>query len=429
MELPDGEGNEPQSGGTLSSWRKRVTSFSFKRESQLPDDPKRMSAQAMTSEEKEGEEYQSYLALSQGHDFTELAQLQFLTTPGTDTAGRPIVMVVPAHLPVKKIDFDKLLLFVIHVMDSLVEREYSLVYVQSGASSQNRPAFSWLRKCYRILNRKYKKNLKALYVVHPTFWVKGLTKLFKPFVSAKFWQKLIYIEEINEIHRFISKDQIKFPEVVYKYVASKQKGDPIFGASIEEVLARPDHEDLQVPIVVAKCAKFLKESKPTDLQGIFRLSGQISEIQRLRKEFDRGETVTLGPTTDPHAVGGLFKLYFRELPEPLFPFESYPKLLDAHRNPDTLVALGILLKELPAANKAVLHELLGLLSFIEKNATVNKMNSSNLSIVFAPNLIRSPTENLQQTMLDTPLINSVMRTMIESTDQLLPVLSDSFDSH
>jgi hypothetical protein len=133
-----------------------------------------------------------------------------------DTAGRPLVMVVGAHLPVKEVDLDHLLLFVIKKLDSIVSGEYALVYVQSGSSSANRPAFAWLRKCYRILNRKYKKNLKALYIVHPGFWVRTMTKLFKPFISQKFWQKLIYVEDIHDIYRFISKDQIKFPEVVYK---------------------------------------------------------------------------------------------------------------------------------------------------------------------------------------------------------------------
>ena len=36
-----------------------------------------------------------------------------------------------------------------------------------------------------------------------------------------------------------------------------------------------------------------------------------------------GLTVKFEDSTDPHVVAGLLKLYVRELPDPLLPFESY----------------------------------------------------------------------------------------------------------
>jgi hypothetical protein len=36
----------------------------------------------------------------------------------------------------------------------------------------NRPSFEWLKFVYSLFSRKYKKNLKAMYVVHPTMWTK-----------------------------------------------------------------------------------------------------------------------------------------------------------------------------------------------------------------------------------------------------------------
>jgi hypothetical protein len=50
------------------------------------------------------------------------------------------------------------------------------------------------------------------------------------------------------------------------------------------------------------------------------------------------------------------------------------------------------------------------------------MNSSNLAIVFAPNLVRSPKETMQQVMLHTPILNSVTRTIIDNINKLLPAL-------
>jgi len=134
--------------------------------------------------------------------------------------------------------------------------------------------------------------------------------------------------------------------------------------------------------------------------------------------------VNLSIIDDPHVVAGLLKLYLRELPSPLFPFELYDKLVEAHQNKENTIPMlqTIFKDDLPPANKATLKKLLELLTFIEKNSEENKMTSSNLSIVFAPNLIRSPKESLQQTVMHAPIINSIMRTIIENSDKLIPML-------
>lgn len=57
---------------------------------------------------------------------------------GKDKKGRPIVMLVAAHLNPKTLDLDSFLLYIIHLLDNLVNNEYSVVYVHSGASSANK---------------------------------------------------------------------------------------------------------------------------------------------------------------------------------------------------------------------------------------------------------------------------------------------------
>jgi len=64
----------------------------------------------------------------------------------------------------------------------------------------------------------------------------------------------------------------------------------------------------------------------------------------------------------------LLKLYLRELPVPIFPFEVYDKLVEAHQTKEkTIPMLQTIFKdELPPHNKATLKKLLELLSFNEK---------------------------------------------------------------
>ena len=100
------------------------------------------------------------------------------------------------------------------VLDPIVVEDYVLVYVHSGLNSSNRPSFSFLRKCYQIFNRKYKKNLKQLFIVHPTFWIRTSFKLFRPFLSSKFWRKLTYIDNIEQLDQYIDRDEIVLPRCV-----------------------------------------------------------------------------------------------------------------------------------------------------------------------------------------------------------------------
>jgi Rho GTPase-activating protein 1 len=60
----------------------------------------------------------------------------------------------------------------IRIFDEVADGEYVLVYCHSNFESGNRPDYGWLKKIYRIFARKYKKNLKRLFIVHPDTWLK-----------------------------------------------------------------------------------------------------------------------------------------------------------------------------------------------------------------------------------------------------------------
>jgi len=125
-----------------------------------------------------------------------------------------------------------------------VEQDYSLVYFHHGLNSKNKPPLSWLWQAYRAFERKYKKNLKALYLVHPTNFIKLTFQLFKPVIryilrfyrlvlygvfrfpyhvyglffeySAKFGRKVVYINCLYELKQHIKLDQLCIPEPVYE---------------------------------------------------------------------------------------------------------------------------------------------------------------------------------------------------------------------
>ncbi len=55
-----------------------------------------------------------------------------------------------------------------------------------------------------------------------------------------------------------------------------------------------------------------------DEEGLLRISGSVSEIQQMRADIEQGKPIDFS-THDPHAVAGIVKCFFRELPEKIVP--------------------------------------------------------------------------------------------------------------
>jgi len=169
--------------------------------------------------------------------------------------------------------------------------------------------------------------MKALYIIHPTPWLKMTIRLL-PFVSPKFWNKMINIDDVFQLYKFIHKDQISLPDEVFTHNHVVAKARPVFGVPLSEVVLYSNSQS-GLPIVVEKCIEYILQ-KGTLIEGIFRLSGSSVQIEELKTAFDRGEEVNLSVIDDPHAVAGLLKLYLRELPEPPFTYALYDSCISTH---------------------------------------------------------------------------------------------------
>lgn len=99
-------------------------------------------------------------------------------------------------------------------LDKYVEQDYSVVYFHHGLTSKNKPTLSWLWQAYKAFDRKYKKNLKALYLVHPTNFIRIVWQMLKPAISAKFGRKMMYVNYLHELQQYLNVDKICIPQQV-----------------------------------------------------------------------------------------------------------------------------------------------------------------------------------------------------------------------
>ncbi|XP_029925641.1 rho GTPase-activating protein 31 [Myripristis murdjan] len=175
-----------------------------------------------------------------------------------------------------------------------------------------------------------------------------------------------------------------------KQKSKKKRSEDAFGCDLIEHLQNSGQD---VPQVLQKCAEFIEQHGIVD--GIYRLSGVTSNIQRLRQEFcseacpDLTKEVYL---QDIHCVGSLCKLYFRELPNPLLTYELYSKFTEAvsvQGDHEKLLQIQKVIKELPVPHFRTLEYLTKHLAHLATLSTQTNMHTRNLALVWAPNLLRS----------------------------------------
>ncbi|XP_044095121.1 bcl-2/adenovirus E1B 19 kDa-interacting protein 2-like protein [Neovison vison] len=104
--------------------------------------------------------------------------------------------------------------YMVGTLELLVAENYLLVHLSGGTSRAQVPPLGWMRQCYHTLDRRLRKNLRALVVVHATWYVKAFLALLRPFISSKFTRKIRFLNSLGELAQLISLDQVHIPEAV-----------------------------------------------------------------------------------------------------------------------------------------------------------------------------------------------------------------------
>ncbi|TPX51277.1 hypothetical protein SeLEV6574_g00405 [Synchytrium endobioticum] len=162
---------------------------------------------------------------------------------------------------------------------------------------------------------------------------------------------------------------------------------PVFGQEIDELTAR---DGGQVPIIVEKCIQIIERHGMRTV-GLYRQSGSMSEIQSLRALVDRDfSKIDLEKyAADITVVCGLFKLWFRTLPTPLFTQERYHEFVEAAKIEDDrarLMHIHELVNGLSDTHFSTLQCLVAHLHRVRTREVDTKMNVQSLAIVWGPTL-------------------------------------------
>uniref|UniRef100_A0A8P4KA15 Rho GTPase-activating protein 15 n=1 Tax=Dicentrarchus labrax TaxID=13489 RepID=A0A8P4KA15_DICLA len=164
--------------------------------------------------------------------------------------------------------------------------------------------------------------------------------------------------------------------------------DRIFGCHL---LTLCEREGTTVPQFVRICLDAV-DKRGLEVDGIYRVSGNLATIQKLRFIVDQEEDLDLDHSQweDIHVVTGALKMFFRELPEPLFPFRFFQPFVEAIKIKEPthkVQAMKKLIQELPKPNQDTMKLLFSHLHRVLAFSRKNLMSTQGIGIVFGPTLM------------------------------------------
>ena len=203
-------------------------------------------------------------------------------------------------------------------------------------------------------------------------------------------------------------------------------------------------------LTVRWCTNIIEQRGASDvksLEGIYRLSGQSSQIKALRLSFDAGQTPARFDVANIHSVSSLlkvcqtiivrrvrkpswyFQLYFRELPEPVCSYSLYSYLVRGVRSEAgrRLAMMRQTVQCLPPPHFSSLSHLVAHLHLLSQLSDKTGMTSRNLALVWAPNLLRPrhETRASHESLRDIGVQARVVEFLIENYQELFSLSRDN----
>jgi len=195
------------------------------------------------------------------------------------------------------------------------------------------------------------------------------------------------------------------------------------------------------------------------VEGIFRLSAAVRDVEKLKEQFEKKKTVNLHTelpknSGSAHIVATLLKMYVRDLSVPVLTHDMYDIFIAIAGSIDFFFLIVILVVPsplrtisllsldganslgwtgwvpdcmkratamLPPGSKLFVKKLFRLLNRVSKHSTANKMTATNIAICFGPSMLKSKTDSIATLLGDAGRANRCVATFVEHYDELMEV--------
>ncbi|KAG0149279.1 hypothetical protein CROQUDRAFT_131407 [Cronartium quercuum f. sp. fusiforme G11] len=339
---------------------------------------------------------------------------------GYDHDSNPLLVLCASKFPSPKdlpigIDFTMLMNRALSLYSTITNQShYSLIIFSSP--SEFSPNIKQIISSYLNLNSFTRKNLKKLWIVHPSFWSKMTLQIFlNGIVSWKFHSKVKWIHNLSQLAVEVPIQQICIPPEVYKVdleiepsitMPPNWKRKPVLGTFLEELMGNRGENG--IPQLVQDSVNCIR-STGLNAEGLFRRPPSLITLRVISEAYDRGHPVQIDDYPDgPYLAASLLKQFLRQLPIPIFTSTLYPIITNcplltndlcnhssntsiiSEFNPEAVTYIREkILVSLSTPALKLLDYVLEFAHELALHAAENKMGPHNLATCLAPTLLRS----------------------------------------
>ncbi|CRG99623.1 rhoGAP GTPase, putative [Plasmodium relictum] len=381
-------------------------------------------------------EYDKLLKKSYTENFDELYKTDLLKVIGKDGFGSHIVLLVPCFIVTSGVDPEKTLRYAILTLDPIVKEDYVLILCETHTSWLTDAVYAYAKQWYDTLPRKYKKNLRKLYLVHSGFLSKTLLTILTPFVSAKFWKKVEYIEKLEDLFLKLNVKPTNylryFPYIVQRNeeVMLGKKPVSVFGADIEILCQRFGKKYKgfnHIPSIIVEFLSHLSKPEVINTKDLFYLQADANTLYGIIGDIEYGE-----PTTDFNNIPALvcsFKLFLDTQKHGLLGKDAFSRLHHlksvSASNKVIRATLSKLYEKLELGVQQCVMCLLKFFQTVSNYSSENNMTPETLGKIFSSTFFRGRKPNATFAECIS-LANKCMEMLIEKPDILTN--PENFDS-
>jgi hypothetical protein len=224
--------------------------------------------------------YMNHLRMAQEADLS-FVENSGCVSHGKNPAGQAVLAFFPSmgfgYRDKSEELLRQMLLLFIKSADLVVNQPYSIVYAHASVSWSNQQPVIY--DYYKILPRKYKKNLQKIYVMHPQSSVKVFFELTKMFLSPKFYDKLQFVETVAEFQTIVPPTMLQLP---YSFIQAEDESRGLKPSGVVVPLLVDFDPLLGTTSVMYRCVKYLRDNNCLTRKGLFRIPGNETLLSLVR---------------------------------------------------------------------------------------------------------------------------------------------------
>ncbi|KAI8328001.1 hypothetical protein BC941DRAFT_445931 [Chlamydoabsidia padenii] len=214
----------------------------------------------------------------------------------------------------------------------------------------------------------------------------------------------------------------KYPMPSPIYYINHQVGECknlLFGITLVEYSQRKGQSP---PLILSRCIEAVEKLGGLEKEGIYRVSGKKTSIEKIKQSFERDEEAALFGQNDipeeVYCIASVIKIFLRELAAPLFPFNLADRITYSQIPDKELRLMNLLTRilKLPGPNYDTLKVVVCHLSKLEPMVEKNRMTISNLSMIFTPAIFQD--HNYAEASLNEWKKDSVLEDLLVNANTL-----------